>query len=291
MTAMSRKRARASGEAPSRGEKRSWVRSVWVGIRTLLIVGVILYITGLFVGRTDGFASLVAQRVENVLGMPVRIGSTKLTAAYGLKIRDLVSEGTRRESSPGIRASRVSIEWRWSDLWRRGRVGIAHLELEKPVVVFAEQEKGGWAPAPLADVGEFLLKQMQFSLPVRGQTRADAAPAAEKAETQGKRNREKYELTAGLTKLDMTVSIRRGDVVWWTGGGAPAASIEGVDLFVTPLHLPGRELTHYLLKVDRAASTAGPGMRDLTIELLDMADQQVVLRFLGEHVSVQSPKP
>ncbi len=288
---MARKRARASeaARAPERG--RSAFRRAWSVIRTSAIILVIVYVTGFFVGRTDGFASIVAQRIEKELGMPVRIGGMKVTPAYGFKIRDLVSEGTRRESSPGIRAAQISIEWRWSDLWRRGRVGIARVELDKPVVVFEEQEGGGWAPAPLADFGDFLLKQMQFSVPTRGGAEKSASAAGGDEAPKEGRNRAKYGLTADLSKLKMAVSVRRGNVTWWNGSAAPAASIEGVSLHATPLQLPGRELTHYLLTVERASSTGGPGMRDLTIELLDMADQQVVLRFLGEHLPIQSPKP
>lgn len=289
---MPRKYAKGGDGPPPRGGGggKSRIRTLWRGFQTLVIVAFVLYAAGLVIGRTEGFRSLVAQRLEKILGMPVKIGGVSLDLKYGLKLRDVVTEGTRRPSSPGLRAQRVEIEWRWSDLWHRGRIGIARLELDRPVVVFEEQEEGGWAPAPLAPFAEFLLRQLQFSVPTRKRA-ADKTPLPVPETTEERPAREKNGLTTELTGLDMAIVFKRGEVVWWTGDAAvPAASIEGASLNATPLHLPDRELTHYLLKVDRAASANGPGMRDLVIELLDTSDQQVILRFLGEHLAAPRPK-
>ena len=283
---MPRKRANTWEEAPA-SRRANPLRGAWRTLRSVLIVLSILYVAGWVIGRTEGFRSLVAQRLEKLLGMPVKIESASLNLRYGLTLRHLVTEGTRRENSPGIRAQRIEIEWRWGDLLRRGRPGIKRLVLEKPVIVFEQQDSGGWSPDPLAPMSDFLARQMQFSFAPRNA--AANVPVSEGAGTNAPsvvtQRRSKNELTATLGHLDMAVAIQRGQVVWWTGDAAPAASVEGVTFQATPVQLPDRALTHYVLKVERAASAQGAAIRDLVIELLDTGDQQVILRFLGEHLA------
>jgi len=257
------------------------------GVRTALTVLVllaILYVAGLVIGRTDGFRSLVAQRFEALLGMPVKIERVSVDAAYGLTVRHLVTEGTRRPTSPGLRAARLHLGWRWSDLWRRGRIGVASIELDKPVLTFERQSSGEWQPQPLAPVSEFLVQQLKFNFPPAAEPlpAAKAEPTANGADL----NKKAKALRAGL---ETTITLRRAEVVWWAGGDTPAASVEGVRLQATPLRAPGRSLTHILLEVERASSLEGPGIRNLTVELIDTGDQQWILQFQGDHLMPARP--
>jgi hypothetical protein len=287
---MPRKYAKPWEEPPPRKGPNP-LRRAWHAACTILIVVLLLYVSGLVIGRTEGFRALVAQRLEKVLEMPVKIEGTSLDARYGLTLKGVVTEGTRRANSPGLRAQRVAVSWRWGDVFRRGKPGIARLELDKPVIVFELQENGDWAPAPLAPLSAFLAKQLQFSLP----TRTGAAPAAPASESafapEGEARAARAGVEAALSGLKTEIVITRGELAWWTEQPVPVASVEGVSLQATPVAVPGRALTHYLLKVARAASVDGPGIRDLVVELLDTGDQQVVLRFHGEHSAPPRPKP
>lgn len=286
---MPRKRARAWEEPPQRKQPNP-LRRAWRACCTILILLGLLYIAGLAIGRTEGFRALVAQRLEKLLGMPVKIDRTALNARYGLTLKGVVTEGTRRANSPGLRAQRVSIDWRWCDVFRRGKPGIARVELDKPVIIFAQEEDGTWAPKPLAPLSVFLAKQLQFSLPMRGENRPPRTDSMLAVEVQGPRAAtDPAALEAVLSGLKTEISITRGELAWWTEQPVPVASVEGVSLQATPVALPDRALTHYLLKVTRAASVNGPGIRDLIVELLDTGDQQVVLRFQGEHSAAPRP--
>lgn len=281
---MARKRARTEESPEPRKARKSRIRSIWSGFKLLLVLALLLYGALLVIGRTEGFRSLVAQRLEKVLGMPVKIGAASLNPKYGVTLRDVESEGMRRDGSPGIRAKQVQIEWRWGDVWRVGRPGIARIGIEQPVLVFEEQGSGDWMPASLAPVGEFLLRQVQFSIPMR--TSAAAQPPPTPKEKKAARAKASS-ATALVGGLDASIVVKRGEVSWWKAGTrAPLASIEGATLYATPLHLPEREVTHYLLKVDRAASS-NSGMQNLIAEVLDARDQQLILRFVCDRLAPQ----
>ena len=285
---MPRKNAKAWEEPPPRRGTNPF-RRAWHAACTVLILLTLLYVSGLVIGRTEGFRALVAQRLEKVLGMPVKIEGTSLDARYGLTLKGVVTEGTRRANSPGVRAQRVAVAWRWGDVFRRGRPGIARLELDKPVIVFALQENGAWAPAPLEPLSAFLVKQLQFTLPTR--PRAESAAPATTAAPEPVESVKSPAVETALSGLNAHVVISRGELAWWADASVPAASVEGVSLQASPVALPVRALTLYLLKVARAASADGPGIRDLVVELLDAGDQQVVLRFHGEHSAPPRPQP
>ena len=271
----------AKGDADnSKRQSSNPLRTLRRAFVTLLTFLLILFIVGLIIGRTDGFRSIVSQRLEKIVGMPVKIDRTALSLNYSLTLREVATLGEQRMGAPGVSARQVDIAWRWSDLWRRGRLGIARLEIEKPSVVFAEDADGAWAPARLVPAGEFLLRQLNVTLPATKTEEDFEQAVADKAS----RSPKKSALVASVLGLDAAVAVRRGAVTWWAhGGGAPLASIEGGSLFVTPLRAPDRRMIHYLLKVDRAASANGPGMSGVVAELLDIGDQQLVLRLFAEH--------
>lgn len=279
---MPTKQAKSDATTSSRGRGSNPFRAVRRTLTTLMVFAILIYIVGLVVGRTDGFRSIVAQRLEKIIGMPVKIDRVRLAPNYALTLTEVAAESGQRGGAPGVRARQVDIEWRWRDLWRHGRLGIARLQIDKPAVAFAESADGTWEPARLAPAGEFLLRQLNVTLPAKKAT-GTSAPSPTPAEKPSVPP-EKAALVASVIGLDADVSFKRGEVVWWAqGNDAPMASIEGASLSVSPLHLPGREMTHYLLNVDRAASANGPGMSGLVAEFLDLGDQQIVLRFLAEH--------
>lgn len=278
MTELQAKRAADSATTSRRANP---IRTLWRAARTLLILLLILYIVGLVASRTDGFRSIIAQRLEKIVGMPVKVDRASLAMNYALTLRGVATEGEPRVGVAGVRARQVDVEWRWSNLWRHGRLGIARLKIDRPEIAFAEREDGTWSPSRLAQGGEFILRQLNVSLPGKKAVSVSDATEAEKLPVSSP---DKSALAAVGIGLDANVSFKRGEVVWWArGSDAPLASIEGASLSVTPVHLPGREITHYLLTVDRAASAGGPGVSGLVAELLDMGDQQIVLRFLAEH--------
>lgn len=271
---MPRKRANA-WEGPPPQKRSNPLRAAWGACVTILVLLLIAYVTGLFIGRTDGFRAIVAGRLENALGMPVKIDRVSLDAVYTMTLTGLETEGERRTGNPGLRVGSARLEWRWSDVLKRGKVGISRIELEKPTVAFGRDDAGGWTPKPVAPLADFVARQLQFTFP--------SPPEARPAPPSTDAGRPSRPVEIDLKGIDTAIVIRRGEVSWWLDASAPHASVEGISLDVTPLSVPGRVLAHYLLTVKRAASKDGPAFRDLTVELLDVGDQQIVLRFAADH--------
>lgn len=274
---MPRKRAKAWEEPPPK-KRSNPLRAAWGAFVTVLVLLVIAYVTGLFIGRTDGFRAIVAGRLEKALGAPVKIDRVSLDAAYNMTLTGVETDTERRAGIPGLRVGRVRLEWRWGDLMRRGKVGISRIELEKPTLAVGRDDAGRWTPKPVAPLSDFVARQLQFTFPAPSQS-TDVAPAATPSESDKPASTPGFDLKG----LDTAIVIRRGEVSWWLDSSAPHASVEGISLDATPLPVPGRLITHYLLTVKRAASKDGPAFRDLTVELLDVGDQQIVLRFAADH--------
>jgi hypothetical protein len=276
---MPRKNARAWETPPPAKKSGSMIRSVRNAAITGAILLLIAYATGLAVGRTDGFRAIVAERLSRELGMPVRIDRVSVSPGYSLTLREVASDDAPRPGQAGLRAQRVEIQWRWSDLWRRGRVGIDRIDVAKPVVVFARAADGGWKPESLAPLAEQLARHMQIatsSEPVSEPARADAAPDA------GARSATNAAAKFDWRGMETAISVQRGEISWWLDATVPQASVEGISLHATPIAVPGRRMTHMLLRVQRASTLQGPAFRDLTVELLEAGDQQILLRFTAD---------
>ncbi|MCX7669683.1 MAG: hypothetical protein N2439_06410, partial [Anaerolineae bacterium] len=142
-------------------------------------------------------------------------------------------------------------------------------------------EEGRWTPAAFAEVAEWLAQQLNFELPPpEGGQKAEAIadpPPPRKARPP--RDGSFVELARGTSKI----AIRRGEISWWLEPAAPYASVEGLMVFVTPLEAPGRRMVHYRVNVKRASSQKGPAWQDVALELLDIGDQRLVLRFTADH--------
>jgi hypothetical protein len=287
---MTRKRVKAWREEEPRRSSWSHLRTLVRAAKTLLVIGMILYGAALVAARTDGFRDVVASRLERHLGMPVKIDGVSANARFDLTLRGVVTEGTRHKNSPGIRAHRVKLAWNWALLFRQGRPGLRHLDLERCVITFARDDQQNWQPADLAPLSEFLAKWLQLDLgkPVAAVPDTAAAPEREPAAaTEGPRPAEAAGRAAARALQDgrMSVALRRSEVTWWGEGEVPLAAVEGVSLTATPVQLPNRSLTHYHLKLERASAAQGLSVSDLTLELLDTGDQQLVLVFDAGHTS------
>lgn len=264
----------------------SILRTILRAIATATVLLAIAYVAGLMIGRTDGFRSIVAERLGELLGQAVKVERVSLGLSYALTVEGIVTEGTRRLNSPGIRIGRLRAAPRWSDLWRRGRLGLAQLEIEKAVLVFERDEEGRWAPEALAGYAELLAKQLNFSFPPpETVSAAPAAPRDVSGEQSRNRRRSARPLLAAPDPAMPAprIVVRRGEIAWWLDNSVPFASVEGLSASMTPLEAPGRRMIHYRVDVKRAASRGGQALRDASLELLDIGDQRLVLRFTAEH--------
>lgn len=279
---MARKRVKAWREEAPKRSTFAGIRLAWRILRTAVAVAAILYVAGLFAARTEGFRDIVARRLEARLGLPVSIGSVSADWRYDLTLRSVATEGTREKQEAGVRAQRVRLGWSLADWFGGGGVGLREIDLDRCVITFARGEGGSWQPEQLAPLSDFLAKWLHVDLGAGGGQAADGvAPTAPKAPAR--------EATRALQEARLRVALRRCEVTWWTGGEVPLAALEGVTLTATPVRLPNRSMTHYHLKLARAASAAGMAASNLTLELLDTGDQQIVLVLQADHTTGLAP--
>jgi hypothetical protein len=276
---MPSKKVKAWEAPPPARKSGSIFRSARNAAITAAILLLIAYVTGLAVGRTDGFRAIVAERLSREVSMPVRIDRVSLSAGYNLTLREVASDNAPRPGQAGLRAQRVDIKWRWSDLWHKGRIGIERINVVHPIVAFARNADGKWEPEPLAPLAEQVARYMQIEPPNKPsseQPRTDSAPDA------GARSTTNAVAKFNWRGLETAISVQRGEISWWLDATVPQASAEGITVHATPITVPGRRMTHLLLRVQRASTLQGPGFRDLTVELLEAGDQDILLRFTAD---------
>lgn len=275
-------------------------RSRWAHLRYMLLITlallVILYGAAQAMARTAGFRDLVGQHLEARLGLPVKIEGSSVNWRFDLTLRNLVTEGTKRANSPGLRVQRIHLAWSIPDLWQGG-LGVRGVELDRCVVVFRRDDEGRWAPREFQPLSDTLEPWLQFDLkaaPAAATASADSTNAVEhagtnQAETAAVSWRDRW--SASKT----TFALRQGEMTWWNDGSNPQASVKGVEVQVTPLEAPGRALTHLKLAVDQALAQSGDSVRNLRVEVLDVGTQQLVLGFEAERRSAAAesavPRP
>lgn len=248
-------------------------------IRLLLILAAIAYITSLLVSRTEGFRSLVADRLEREIGLPVKIGGSHAKLNLDLVLESIRTEDDGRQNQPGVRASRVELEWSpWRSL-RRGRIALDAVTVVTGDVTFATTVSGQWEPAPIAPLSEKVASWIGLDL--KRHVKPDAAVAPRASSGKPKEKSEKRR------SAPPRLRIRNVDVSWWTEGDAPIGQLRGLSLTASSLAADDRVITHYVLKLGSAEGAKGFRADDVTLELVDAGDQQVVLTLRSDDSPVK----
>ena len=286
---MSRRRKWEDEEAPP-VRAGFWSRCRYMFLISLTLF-LILYGALQVMARTAGFRDLIGQRLESLVGIPVKIESSSVNWRFDLTLLNLVTEGTKRADSPGLRARRIYLAWSFERWWRNG-IGLRAVELDHCSVVFKLQDDGDWAPRQFRALGELMAPWLEFDLKPKSEATSihvstnEASPSVF-AGAQEWPDR----LKAAGTRFAMSDS----QLVWWDGSSAPRASVEGVGLWLTPVQVPGRRIQHLKMQVDQASAQTGNKVRNLRVEVLDVGTQKIVLGFEAERqqgpVDPSDPRP
>lgn len=267
-----------------------WARLRYVvGIALTLLA--ILYGTAQILVRTAGFRDLLAEYLEERFGVPVKIEGSSTNWRFDLTLRHLVTEGTKRPDSPGLRAQRIHLAWSFEEWWRRG-IGIRALELDRCVVVLAQQPDATWAPREFQGLSDLLGPWLEFDLkPAAGAVKPGEDHPPSEPET---RPSDRMRAWADRVKdAKLSLALTRSEIQWWDGGDGPRARVDGVGLWLTPVRVPGRSLQHIKLSVQEAVARTGDRVRNLQVEVLDVGSQQVILALDAErqHAGSAGQKP
>jgi len=246
-------------------------------IMTTFIVLVILYVAGFVMVRTAGFASFVEERLEMDLGMPVRVAQTR--AAWNL---DLIVEGIEsvppgeKLSEPGIVCDQAVMRWTLKGLIRPDLPPVHRVELEGLRIAFVPDAEGGWAPAALSGIADWLAGHLGVRIE-QPQPQSEKDPAGKgggKLRSRKDREARHYE--------KMSARLRDAAVEWKDEEGDVMAGADGINLDVTPVEFPNRTMRHFLLQIAGLRTGDGSSGTDLHLELLQTEGQALILGFQVE---------
>lgn len=221
--------------------------AAWMGrFIALVVIVAILYGGLLLAARTEGFRSLVAQRWEKQCGIPVHISSSSLTPAFELRLRGITtvekpsaSKPATDEEAPKPRLQVKEVRLKWS----LSKFRFTRVLLQGARVDFVPDAGGGWSPTPFARWAREAdaLTGWKWSPPAPGSSSESEVPMPRGNEIE--------------------LRIEDLDMFWHASADGPAASVEQISLSMTPLHPPGRTLTHVRLgaKACRGADGVASG--------------------------------
>ena len=260
-----------AAEAPARGHPIA--RFVF----TVAILSAVFYVGIYLACGTDGFRSYAEEYLENHLGIPVHIKNVHATPMLDIVLSGVITEGLSKKGTPGYRAREAVV--RWSVLNRiRARGGIlSGLELKDFAVVFAPGESGQWEPAAFEKLGSWVAEWGRFNL---------EKPSASAAAGESKKSADAILPLSSAVKDGfwdgVSLAIEGGSMSWWDADRREMAAADGIDFEITPIVLPNRRMTHYILTLDNASIGERRNVRDFTFELLKMGSNSIVITYLGD---------
>ncbi len=241
---------------------------------TTLVLLVILYVVALAISRTAGFRYSVQERVHARLDLPITLEKTWLDLALNLHMKGLRSESIEQEGMPGISFERVEIGWSFLRLLQPGRRAADRIVLKSGTVSLSRDERGRWIPAVLSELGARVAQWAALGVPVGGGEKKQAAPEEPSADRPAKPGASKPSMWR-----DAHIALEDVNLHWWGPDGQTLAAARGIRLMSSQVRLPNRDMSHYLLSIDRAWTGAGEQLNGLKLELISTDSQNIVLGF------------
>lgn len=232
-------------------------------VSTAVLLLVIVYLGILLLSRTAGFAKIVAGQIEKRTGLACQVGHAALTPGLALVMQEVEAGVTKHPLHPGVKAKRVVIRWELTRFLTGGDP-LRELLAEDCDLHFALDDAGVWQPAPFGQVSEWLADKLRLDLsryaPAAAATGVTNAPAPV----------EQFDLFA-----EPRVEMRNALVHWQVVADSEIARASGVFLAATRIRLTNREITHFLLSLQKADTAQGFHAENVRMELLEYGPDQL----------------
>lgn len=239
--------------------------SGWINTTVLLLA--LLYGGALLLSRTEGFAHLVCEQLEQRTGLEFKAGRTALTATFGLVIRDVKAMVPKHPLKAGVTAERVFIRWDWGRLLLGSDSPLRELRAENADLHFALDDSGQWQPEAFRVVSTWMARRLTMDL-----GRYTSLVATVRSSTNAVAQ-------AGGGELDLfaeqRMEMRNGTVHWQVVADSEIGRAEGVDLVSTRIDLPKRPITHFDLLIRTATTAQGVRMEKQRMELIDVGEREL----------------
>jgi hypothetical protein len=234
---------------------------------TLVALAIILTVSAYLFVRTEGFRSLVSDRLEKATGVRLEADSSRIAWNGAIVFQDIHSADSEGDPVPGFTAASVQIQANLVAALRGQSVAsLRAVHVQDWGMQFSMDDTGVWQPASLGQISDWLGRWGSLALPEDepGVSQAAAAPDEAKGDQVPE-----VRPPVKLAELKETkLRIRNGEIIWRDRSGNPLAEIRGVTFNLTPLDLPTNPASHYHLQVESATATDGSKVRDMNVELL-----------------------
>lgn len=274
--------ARRAARSPAAGGGGSSLGGV---IGVLVVIAGILYAGVLVAGRTEGFRSLVAERLSKAAGMQMTVGGSKVTTGlalvlYDVRAADLVAgrpaETPKTDAArPEVSVGEATIEF---DLLRQS---VRAVEAGDVRIVIVRDAGGGWQPerfsgwAAWAEEGMGLLSPASLS----SGPAETPSPGSETARSPL------------MERAVPRIRIRSADLEWRGHDGAVLAGWKGVQAEVTPFETSRRRMLHVGISAREGHRASGWSFRGARVEWIESADQRWPLAVSLGGEETDDPEP
>ncbi|MBN1270169.1 MAG: hypothetical protein JXB04_11310 [Kiritimatiellae bacterium] len=256
------------------------------------IVVVLLYVGAHLIVRTEGFRDIIADRLEQHVGMPVAVERCEMTWDMDLVVSGVKSPAEGNRDQVGLELGKGRLSWSLAGL-RRGWGGLVKsVELENCRLALQMTDGGEWKPEAFAQFAGWLVKWGGFrELNDRNHKGPGERPRAEGKTEAARGPKRTAAKSDGHFWENVSVSVRDSRIVWRGADGSQLAEAEDISLAATPVRTPARRMNHYQAKVGSARTAGGRHIRDLGFEILTAKGHQIVLGFEGDWVAGGSSAP
>ena len=245
----------------------------------------ILYAALLAASRTDGFRSLVEDRLSSRVGYNIAINRLALSLGLDLRLEEVsLTEEGRPE--PFLKVDAADLTFEWANLFRQGQGVIRQITVNEPDLLIRERGDSGWQPAALGEPMERIvhaaglkfrpdrLEQSTFKVVLKEPGEMDKPEQVVQQEESAQAGGSLDDMAAELQAVQ--VHINDGIIRWLGKDGQIMASLQGLELHVTPLDVPGRSMHHYKAVMNQLR-VQHQVTKNLRIEMMILEDNQIVL--------------
>lgn len=279
------RRVDAAEGASGEDDGRSWLLALtrfWVAVA---LTAAILFGAALWVARSEGFRSLLADRIENAFGFRLVIETSRLSPG-GVMILEGIRMKDPRMGDLRIAEAQFELSWR---AWLRGRGLVQGVSVDGgSLILERDAASGRWQPEAFRFLNELLgpwlglggVSRGGGANPVAGGIAAGGGPpnrdsgGASGADVLGSWSRE--------LPPDWHLRLHRMNVVWREAGGAAVASLDGLELACEVADLLDEQVVRYQVGVDTVLRGSDLLASDVRMEGLRLGDREIGLSLQGD---------
>jgi len=263
--AATKKRKKKSDVKPV-DQKFNFSKFIHHFVITCQVIIVIIYFAIHAVARTDGFRSIVSEKLEDITGLTAIVESSKLDLFLNLKIHRIICEDKDIPGEPYLHAEEVFINWKpFSGFGKKaiGKIEIKGLKLK------AVRDEGIWYPficAPLKDKAQWLKSGSLENIIID----FFAKRAAD--------NELLLDESLYFSRLHFPVRIYNADITWMKNPQVVEGSLKKCVLSAEEIDSNDRKMEHFVMACEQFLTPQTGPLNHVEFEWMHTKDNLVFIQ-------------